>query len=269
MSAPHGQYLPPPMPSHGYAQQPAYAPPAPRNGFGITALCLALGGLVFGLVPFTGFIALILGALAVLFGLLGLGRVAKGTATNKTMSIVGSVLGAVAVALGIWGLVIVFNAVDDLSESLRSAPVSSAPQPGAAPAETPTDGVQVAAFGGTSSWETGVEVTVSAPEAFRPSQYAFGADRARNVSFEINVENGSDAPLELATMMIQASFNGQPIEQIFDTTKDIGGTPATSVLPGKSATFTVGYSLDKDPGELQLEIRPGFLADRSYFAGQI
>ena len=266
MSAPYGQYPPPP---HGYAQQPPYAPPVPRNGFGIAALCLALGGLVFGLVPFTGFIALILGALALLFGLLGLGRVRKGAATNKTMSIVGSVLGAAAVALGIWGMVIVFNAVDDLSDNLRSAPNSSVPQPGSAPAEPASGGVQVSAFGATSSWETGVEVTVSQPKPFRPSQYAANADGARNVSFEITVENGSDAPLELVTMMVQASFKGQPIEQIFDSTKNVGGTPSTSVLPGKSATFTVAYSLDKDPGELQLEVTPGFMADRSYFAGQI
>jgi hypothetical protein len=40
------------------------APTVPRNGFGITALVLALIGLVFGLVLFTGFIALILGMLA-------------------------------------------------------------------------------------------------------------------------------------------------------------------------------------------------------------
>ncbi|MDQ3761616.1 MAG: hypothetical protein M3460_07925 [Actinomycetota bacterium] len=40
------------------------APTVPRNGFGITAVVLA----VIGLVPFTGFIALILGLLAVVFG---------------------------------------------------------------------------------------------------------------------------------------------------------------------------------------------------------
>jgi hypothetical protein len=269
MSAPYGQYPPPPMSPHGYAQQPPYAPPAPRNGFGITALCLALAGLVFGLVPFTGFIALILGAMAVLFGLLGLSRVAKGLANNRKMSIVGTVLGAGAVALGIWGIVIVFNAVDDLSDSLQGAPVSSGASPGAGSADAPNGDVQVAAFGGTSSWETGVQVTVQQPKAFRPSSTAAGADRARAVSFEVNVTNGSDAPLELATMTIQASFNGQPIDQIFDSAKDIGGTPSTSVLPGKSATFSVAYSLDKEPGELQLEVRPGFIADQSYFSGQV
>lgn len=101
-------------------QPPAPVQPAfvPRNGFGITALVLAIIGLVFGLIPFTGFIAIILGALALLFGLLGVGRARSGIATNKTMSIIGAALGAAALALGIYGMVVVFNAVSEVGEEL-------------------------------------------------------------------------------------------------------------------------------------------------------
>ena len=95
---PPGGY--PPPPPHGQYYYPL--PPAPRNGFGITALALALIGLVFGLVPFTGFLALILGILAVLFGLLGWSRTRKGIATSG-MAGTGTVLGVGAAALGIWG----------------------------------------------------------------------------------------------------------------------------------------------------------------------
>jgi hypothetical protein len=107
------------------ASQPSYAPPAPtapapRNGFGITALVLALVGLVFGLVPFTGFLALILGMLAVLFGLLGWSRTRHGVATNRKMTAIGTVLGIGAAALGIWGIVIVFGAVDKLGSDLQN-----------------------------------------------------------------------------------------------------------------------------------------------------
>lgn len=96
----------------------AAAPTVPRNGFGITALVLALIGLVFGLVPFTGFIALILGMLAVLFGLLGWSRTRHGVATNRKMTVIGTVLGIGAAALGVWGMVIVFGAVDKLGKDL-------------------------------------------------------------------------------------------------------------------------------------------------------
>lgn len=100
-----------------YPQRPT-EPRQPRNGFGITALVLALVGLVFGLVPLTGFIALILGGLAVVFGLLGVARARTGVATNRTMSIISTVLGAAVAALGIWGMSIVFGAVEQLERDL-------------------------------------------------------------------------------------------------------------------------------------------------------
>lgn len=91
----------------------------PKNGFGIAALCLAVSGLVFGLVPLTGFVALICGALAVIFGLLGRGRAKRKVASNKKMSTFSTILGVGAVGLGILGMSIVFNAVDELDRELK------------------------------------------------------------------------------------------------------------------------------------------------------
>ena len=91
----------------------------PKNGFGIAALCLAIPGLVFGLIPLTGFIALICGALAVIFGLLGYGRARRKVATNKGMAITSTILGVGAIGLGILGMSIVFNAVDELDNELK------------------------------------------------------------------------------------------------------------------------------------------------------
>jgi hypothetical protein len=119
MNAPQNPY---PQPGQAPYAQPGYpSQPEPRNGFGITALVLAIIGLVFGLVPLTGLIALILGALAVLFGLLGLGRVRRGRATNRGMSIVGTVLGVAALALGIWGMVVLFRATSELVDGLNES----------------------------------------------------------------------------------------------------------------------------------------------------
>jgi len=84
---------------------PAAASGAPRNIFGIAALVLALVGFVSALS--TAFIALIPGALAVLFGVLGWTRIRRGEATNRTVTVIGIVLGVGAVALGIWGLTLI------------------------------------------------------------------------------------------------------------------------------------------------------------------
>jgi hypothetical protein len=248
---------------------------APRNGFGITALCLALVGLVFGLIPFTGIVAIILGLLATVFGLVGVGRVRRGLATNKKMTIFGTVLGLGALVLGIWGMTIVFRAVDDLSDRLQDSPLPAAAPAASAPADAapaavplPATDSSVAAFGSAHTWESGVRVQVQAPKAFKPSSTAAGADGARAVSMVVQVHNGSQDPLALSMMSFTASFNGQEASEIYDSTKHLGGTPSSSVLPGKDATFTVAYSLPAGTGELQVEVRPEFMADKAFFTGQ-
>lgn len=109
----------------------------PRNGFGITALCLSLVALVFMLIPLTGFIAVILGGLALVFGVLGSARARRGQATNGKMAATGTVLGALGLVVGVIGVVIVFQATAQFSadmDRLTGTNTSSAPYVGA-PAE--------------------------------------------------------------------------------------------------------------------------------------
>ncbi|MHC1562808.1 DUF4190 domain-containing protein [Actinomycetospora sp. C-140] len=104
-----------PQPAHS---QPSPVVQAPSNGFGITALCLGIVSLVFMLIPLTGFIAVILGGLAVIFGLLGWGRVRRGAATNKGVTISGTACGALGLVVGIIGIVIVFQATAQFTEDM-------------------------------------------------------------------------------------------------------------------------------------------------------
>jgi hypothetical protein len=102
-------------------------------------------------VPFNGFIALIPGMLAVLFAVLGWSRAREGTATNATMAGVGTAFGVCAVALGIWGMAITFNAVDQFGKNLEGigsqqldlVPALTAPSPtyrsSPAPLRSPSD----------------------------------------------------------------------------------------------------------------------------------
>lgn len=130
-------------------QQPPYqqpvAPPEPKNGFGITVLVLGIIGVIFGFIPFTGFVALILGILAVLFAFLGWGRGRKGRANNRKMNYFGGGLGIVAIALGIWGLVIVFQATEDfvndmdkLDQQFPQGSAHAAPEASQVPPRRPT-----------------------------------------------------------------------------------------------------------------------------------
>jgi len=101
---------------HGYQPMPT---PEPKNGFAITALVVGLVGIVFALIPLTGFIAAILGLIGLVFGLANIGRIRSGRSTAKVMTWFGSIISALVVAAGIWGMVIVLTAVDNLDDDLH------------------------------------------------------------------------------------------------------------------------------------------------------
>jgi hypothetical protein len=88
----------------------AYPTPKPHRGLAIAAFVLSVVGAIFGLIPLTCVIAIICGVLALIFGLVsrahGMGRA-------------GIVIGAIALALGIWGAVIVNSAVNDISNNVN------------------------------------------------------------------------------------------------------------------------------------------------------
>jgi hypothetical protein len=109
---------PPPRPAVGSAVRshdgngrPA---PAPRNGLGVAALCLAAIGLPLGLVPVTGFVAAGLGIVALAFGIAGWSRTRSRAATNTGTAVTGAVLGLIALALGVAGTVAFLRAPDRL-----------------------------------------------------------------------------------------------------------------------------------------------------------
>jgi hypothetical protein len=252
-----------------YSPQPGYGPlqqhQPHRNGFGITALVAGLVGICISLIPLFGLGAIIAGIIAVIFGLLGFDRARRGIATNTKMAITGTIAGLVAGALGICGLVIVDNAFSDLGNSLKgAAPSVAAPAAPAAPASGNDSGGQdqstTGAFGQTITWPDGVAVSVSKPETYKPSSSAsIGPGAARFVSMKVTVTNGSNKDLAATGADLSATANGAPAEQVFDSAKGLNGSPSSTILPGKSVTFTVAFGLpSKDPGDLQVELRPGF-----------
>ncbi|MGM0356933.1 DUF4190 domain-containing protein [Streptomyces sp. ECR3] len=78
---------------YGTRQDGRAAPGARRNGFGIAALVL---GLVGAALFWTVVGGIVLGLLALVFGVLGHRRSKRGLATNGVMSLVGAVIGTLA-----------------------------------------------------------------------------------------------------------------------------------------------------------------------------
>jgi hypothetical protein len=89
------------------------------GGFAITALVCGVVGAVFGMIPLLFFLAFPLGLLALVFGVLAWRSARMPGGTRKGMAIAGTVLGCLALALGIAGAVIVDDAVSDLDRDLN------------------------------------------------------------------------------------------------------------------------------------------------------
>ncbi|MFF9570900.1 DUF4190 domain-containing protein [Streptomyces sp. NPDC014685] len=110
-----GQQFPPPAGQYGYpAAQPQYgypgysgypgypqAPwgPPPANGMGTAAM--VLGILAVCMFCIYGIPSLILGVLALIFGILGRKRVQRGEATNSGQALAGIIMGSIGIAFGV------------------------------------------------------------------------------------------------------------------------------------------------------------------------
>jgi hypothetical protein len=262
----------------GIAAPAQPAAPAARNGFGLAAAVIAPIGILFGLVPLTGFIAVICALVAIPLALVGWSRVRRGRATNGKTAVTGLVLGAGALVLGVWGITIVFGAVDRLAEDLSGPALIAAPaapgqrgQEPAIEAEQPAGDVApaIATFGQRVTFDDGLAVEVTAPEPYKPSRYAAGHDGDRAVSFDVTVVNGSDEPYDAVMTVVNATHGGRQVSRIFDSANGGSENPAGTVLPGKATTFTVALSLGAAADELQLEVTPGFLGEPAIFTGQV
>jgi hypothetical protein len=89
------------------------------SGMAVAALVCGIVGAVIALIPILGIFGIILGLLGLIFGLVGWSKARKGQSGGKGMAISGAILGALAIALGIWGLVIVGDAFDQLDQDLQ------------------------------------------------------------------------------------------------------------------------------------------------------
>jgi len=94
--------------------------PAPGNGQAVAALVCGIVGAVFGLVPWTFWLAWILGVIAIVFGAIGRRRADRDPAAGKrSTATAGLILGIVAIALGVVGLIILVNVIDHATTTIN------------------------------------------------------------------------------------------------------------------------------------------------------
>lgn len=99
----------------------------------------------------------------------------------------------------------------------------------------------VTTFGKAAKWEDGLTVTVAAPKPYRPSEYAAGPTKW-NASFKITLKNGTGKRVEPSDIYLNVADKIGDASAIYDG--DIGGSPQTSLRPGKTVIWTVAYGLN-------------------------
>jgi hypothetical protein len=121
-------------------------------------------------------------------------------------------------------------------------------------------------FGGAGfTYDDGITLTITAPEAFTPSEYAYtGTEWPEYIRFDITLTNGTGAPFDPSGIYGTLASGGGEAEAVFDTDNGLEGSPVTAVLPGKSVTWSEGYGV-ADPADLTFQIAPSFEHEAALF----
>ncbi|MEU7029685.1 DUF4352 domain-containing protein [Streptomyces sp. NPDC046275] len=245
----------------------APAPVAMRNGLGTAALILGIIGTLSGLVPLFFWLAGILGLIALILGLVGTGRVKRGEANNKGVTVTGAVLGLAALILSVVGAVITFTAVSDAVEEIDKTLKDSAPATPGAKGKGQTTGKDAAAKAlaadETAAYDDGLEITVSAPKTFTPGEFAVGhteGNKAYKVT--VTIENKGKKAFDTAGTLptARAGKDGADAEMVLGD-KGLDVAFEGSVLPGKKATKTFAFDAPADAKLLTVEIAPAMGLD--------
>ena len=95
-----------------------------------------------------------------------------------------------------------------------------------------------------------VSYTLSSPTSFVPGKFAAGAlPDQTNERFNVTVENGSAADLDLTTLIVKGSTTSGDCVDIFDGDNQMEGAPGTPLATGETAKFSWGLSCPGKSGE--------------------
>lgn len=128
---------------------------------------------------------------------------------------------------------------------VEEAPVEEAP----APASTNLK------FGETFTYENGVSLTVGTPEPFTPSEYAAADEAPAYLKMTLTIVNGGTENLDPAGWYGTMQSGNVEASKVYDS-EQLGDEPSTTILPGREATFAVGYGV-MDPADLVFEVTAG------------
>ncbi|MFJ7249783.1 DUF4190 domain-containing protein [Kitasatospora sp. NPDC098652] len=269
-------------PAAPYWQGYPVVPPQPRNGLGIAGMVLGIVGTVLGLAVVLFWLSWLPALLALIFGIIGLGYVRKGEATNRGVALAGVILGVTGLLFSVGGGVVFAVALHSVQEDekadaraarLRAEADDRAAADRAAKAKERLDAAkkkfeeeeQVRAadekarhlgFGQSYTFADGLKVTMAAPAPYVPDETVFPAPKNSTIiQVRITVTNtgSKDVSLVGSGLPTVKDANGGLVTALIDGSgrmKFIGN----SLAPGAEATGVSAYALPNaaaDPFSVQ------------------
>jgi hypothetical protein len=251
-----------------YGGPPPVAPPSGVNGLAIASIIV--GGVAFigAFIPFLNYAVWFVALVGLVLGIIALVR--KGR--SKGLAIGGTILSGVALILSIvlaivytFGFIGAVNqAIDEGLATITPVPIDPLPSDDPFATDTPDDGtddgaaeVIAAQFGQVVTYDDGMEISVSEPTPFTPSESAVGADQAANLSFTVTIVNGTGADYQPFSFSTVTSA-GVDASLIIDPDNGAEGLPPVDTIPaGQTVTYVEAYSV-ADPSDITYDVAPGF-----------
>lgn len=218
---------------------------APRNGLGTAALWVGIGALFCAFIPILNLGAFIPGLVGVGLGIAAMGRVRRGIATNKVVSLFGLLLSVLAVVLSIVTIVNVATAVDE-----AFGPANVTPAGPGAPAGADEAPEQARFLHGQPADIDGLVVVA---EGLKREDPRFGDPAlCTNVSYTNNTDTNAH---------FNAGFDWKlqaPSGTIASSTiwTEEGALPSGELIPGSSVNGAVCFPDSKESGEFKVIFEP-------------
>lgn len=160
---------------------------------------------------------------------------------------------------------------EDSPTSISNRPEASEVEPDATEADAedaasdtqPTDlpeeaeeGMPVQSFGEAFTYVDGIQVTVDGPTPMTSGQWA-SPENTKGSAFTVTIVNDSDVPFDPSMAYLTVQSGNTEAEEIYDSEAGFGGSPETTLLPGREASYDVAFATS-DPTDIVLEISPSF-----------
>jgi hypothetical protein len=114
------------------------------------------------------------------------------------------------------------------------------------------------------TYDDGLGVKVSDLTDFAPSESAAFDEAPAYLQVTVTITNNTGTDFDPSGFYATASSGGVEAPEIFDSENGIDGSPTTTVIPGKSVSFPIAFSV-QDPADFLLEITPSFEHDSTIF----